>query len=167
MTDELLAIAFETEERARAAYRSVEAEWNRGAAGLYALAFVHSDSDGDISVESQQSEGQSDGRAADATVTPVLFGTFVGALLTVPVVGLALGGVAAAAFALARSSSAGASLRTHLTSLISPGHFGVVIYATTAAADAVNHLLAGAAGTVSRHPLSEADSAAIRELIER
>jgi uncharacterized membrane protein len=160
-TDELLAVAFAAEDPARAAYRAVEANWNRGAAGLYALAFVSHDGDGDISVESPQSET----RAADATVTPVLFGTFVGALLTVPVVGLALGGVAAAAFALTRSSGAGDDLRQRVAGLIPPGQWGTVIFATSATAGAMEQTLAVHGGTASRHPLTAQESAAIHEVI--
>jgi len=160
---ELLAAAFDSEDLARRAYDEVMVAWTRAEAGLFGVAFVTADESGEIDVESPRSAVKS----ADAVVAPVVFGAFVGALFTVPVVGIALGGVTAAVAALTRHSSPLGNVRERITGLISAGHSGVVVFADERTAGAVSARLSDLGGDVVTHPLTAHEAQMLKDFLSQ
>ncbi|KAA9157061.1 DUF1269 domain-containing protein [Microbacterium lushaniae] len=147
---DLIVIAFDTEPDAEAAYNRIQELQNDLVVELAGLALVKVDGDGKTRVEYPGSAA----RFGLGTASGALFGTLVGILFFVPVVGLVFGGLLGALFAAMDKSGLDAEFRQRVQNTVTAGKSAVILYATKLTADKFAAALAPYHGTVVQTSLS-------------
>lgn len=150
---ELIVLTFDDEDRGRAAYEEAQGLDERSAVLLDGLAHVRVDEHGKTHVESPARDSRVGARAASSAV----FGTVLGFLFLMPLIGLVVGGVVGVLFAGLDRAGLDASFRRELADQLGHGGSAVVAYATPEDSARLVDALARFGGTVLRTTVSDQD----------
>lgn len=150
---ELIVIAFSDEARALAAYEEVQLLEDRLVIKVGGVAFVHIDDTGKLRVETPRSTARLGARAASSAV----FGTVLGALFFMPLIGLAAGGAVGALFAGLNRTGIDDEFRKRVRNAVPDGHSAVVVYALQVREQAFVDALEAFGGEIHRATLSKSD----------
>ncbi|SOC88175.1 Uncharacterized membrane protein [Curtobacterium sp. 314Chir4.1] len=150
---ELIVIAFDDETRARATFDAVQDLGDRLVIDIAGIAFVHIDEHGKLHLESPDRTSDLATRAA----TSAVFGTVLGALFFIPLLGLAAGGAIGALFAGLDRTNVDAAFRGRVRAAVPNGHSAVVVYATRVQSDEFDDGLHGSGGDIVRTTLTDSD----------
>lgn len=148
---DLIVIAFDSETDAEAAYAQVQRLQDDLVVELSGLALVKVDAEGKTQVEYPGPAG----KIGVGVAGGALFGTLIGILFFVPVVGLVFGGLFGALFAGIDKTGLDSEFRNRVKSVVSAGKSAVVIYANKITEDKFAAALAPYKGTVVQTSLSE------------
>ena len=156
---DLIVIAFDTESQAEGAYEKIQSLQDDLIVELAGLAFVSVDEDGKTHVHTPSGATNVGlGLAGGA-----LFGTVIGLLFLVPVVGLITGGILGGLVAGLDRTSINSEFRKRVQDAVSAGKSAVVMYATKITEDKFAAALAPFGGTVVKTSLSREDEKALAD----
>ncbi|WP_159573541.1 DUF1269 domain-containing protein [Curtobacterium sp. 18060] len=154
---ELVVIAYDDDDGARAAHDAALRLDRRAEIALDGIAVVHVDEHGRTHVDSTGRDSQRGARAASSAV----FGTVLGFLFLMPFAGLVVGGAVGALFASLDRAGVDADFRERLAVELARGGAAVIVSVASVDGDRLVGAMTDLGGTVLRTTLSDEDLRAI------
>jgi uncharacterized membrane protein len=148
---ELIIIGYDDQDTARRAYEQVQQLQQDFVVDLSGLALVTVDADGKNHVETPSKI------VGVSAASGALWGTLLGILFLVPVVGLLVGGALGALFGSLDKSGIDRAFRARVQSLLEPGKAAVVVMASKITEDKFANAMRQYGGEVLQTSLSEED----------
>jgi uncharacterized membrane protein len=150
---DLIVLAFDTESQAEGAYNKIQELQHDLIVELVGLALVKVDREGKTHVETPGATG----KVGIGAASGALFGTLIGLLFFIPVVGLVAGGMLGALFAGLDKTGLNAAFRNRVQETVGAGKSAVVLYALKITEDKFTATLAPYGGQLIQTSLSAED----------